>query len=156
MTTAILDHPHTEQTVRDESAIRALIDRMSTAHHDKSVADFAVAYNPGAAIFNLAPPLIHKGVDPAEKQAWFDTWDGPITIEQRDFQITVSGHTAFAYGYMRLTGNKIGVEKPISFWMRETLCLERKNDTWRIVHEHTSVPFYMDGTLRPAFDLQPE
>ena len=23
------------------------------------------------------------------------------------------------------------------------------------VHEHTSVPFYMDGSLRPAFDLEP-
>ena len=25
----------------------------------------------------------------------------------------------------------------------------------KIVHEHTSVPFYMDGTQRPAFDLKP-
>jgi hypothetical protein len=24
-----------------------------------------------------------------------------------------------------------------------------------VVHAHTSVPFYMDGSLRPAFDLQP-
>jgi PhnB protein len=40
--------------------------------------------------------------------------------------------------------------------MRETLVLERREDGWKIVHEHTSVPFYMDATLRPAFDLQPE
>jgi ketosteroid isomerase-like protein len=39
--------------------------------------------------------------------------------------------------------------------MRETLCLEREADSWRIVHEHTSVPFYMDGSMRPAFDLKP-
>jgi ketosteroid isomerase-like protein len=39
--------------------------------------------------------------------------------------------------------------------MRETLCLERQGGGWRIVHEHTSVPFYMDAALRPAFDLQP-
>jgi len=25
-----------------------------------------------------------------------------------------------------------------------------------VVHEHTSVPFYMDASLRPAFDLKPE
>jgi ketosteroid isomerase-like protein len=59
-----------------------------------------------------------------EKQAWMDTWDGPIDRESRDFTITVSGDLAVGHGYFRL-------------------------------HEHTSVPFYMDGSLRPAFDLEP-
>jgi ketosteroid isomerase-like protein len=54
-----------------------------------------------------------------------------------------------------LSGQKKGADHPISFWMRATMCFERINGTWRIVHEHTSVPFYMDGSLRPAFDLQP-
>ena len=39
--------------------------------------------------------------------------------------------------------------------MRQTLCLERHLSGWHIVHEHTSVPFYMDRSTRPAFDLQP-
>jgi ketosteroid isomerase-like protein len=39
--------------------------------------------------------------------------------------------------------------------MRETVCLLREDGQWKIVHEHTSVPFYMDGSLRPAFDLEP-
>ena len=52
-------------------------------------------------------------------------------------------------------GLKKGVDHPVSFWMRETLCLKRREEEWRIVHEHTSVPFYMDGSLRPAFDLKP-
>lgn len=155
MTSATLNETSTEQVSKDKTAIHALINRMAKAHHDKSVAALAAAYNSSAIIFNLAPPLMHHGIDPAEKQAWFDTWDGPITIEPRDFHITVSGDTAFAYGYMRLAGNKIGVDKPISFWMRETICLQRDQDTWRIVHEHGSVPFYMDETLRPAFDLLP-
>jgi PhnB protein len=43
----------------------------------------------------------------------------------------------------------------VNFWMRETLCLARRGSGWRIVHEHTSVPFYMDASLRPAFDLEP-
>jgi ketosteroid isomerase-like protein len=54
-----------------------------------------------------------------------------------------------------LSGTKKGPEGTISFWMRETLCFERIGGAWRIVHEHTSVPFYMDATLRPAFDLEP-
>jgi ketosteroid isomerase-like protein len=39
--------------------------------------------------------------------------------------------------------------------MRATVSLRRHQGGWQIVHEHTSVPFYMDGSLRPAFDLQP-
>ena len=46
-------------------------------------------------------------------------------------------------------------EKPLSFWMRDTICLNRVSGAWKIVHLHSSVPFYMDGSLRPAFDLQP-
>lgn len=67
----------------------------------------------------------------------------------------ISGDFAFAHGFLRMTGQKKGVDHPVSFWMRLTVCLERAAGSWRIVHEHTSAPFYMDGSLRPAFDLQP-
>ena len=66
-----------------------------------------------------------------------------------------AGDTAFAHGYMRMTGRKKGADHDVDFWMRETLCLARNGAGWRIVHEHTSVPFYMDGSSRPAFDLEP-
>jgi len=142
-------------TEQDTSAIFNVIEGMAKAHYNKDAQAIAASYVPDATIFNLAPPLVHQGVDLAEKQAWLDSWEGPVEIEPRDFQITVAGDTAFGYGYMRMAGKKKGVEHRISFWMRETVCLERGADGWRIVHEHTSVPFYMDDSLRPAFDLQP-
>jgi ketosteroid isomerase-like protein len=144
-----------EPTATDKSAIRAVIDSMQQARYDKNPRAIAAPYAPDAAIFNLVPPLVHHGIDIAETQAWLDTWNGPIQIESRDFEITVAGDIAFCYGYMRMTGNKKGVDQTVSFWMRETLCLERRGDSWRIVHEHTSVPFYMDGSMRPAYDLEP-
>lgn len=151
MATATLN----DQVMKDKVDILALIDGMTKARYDKNPQAIAKSYAPDAAIFNLAPPLVHRGIDIAETQAWLDTWDGPIEIEPRDFHINVAGDIAFCHGYMRMDGNKKGVDQRISFWMRETLCLERKGSTWQIVHEHTSVPFYMDGSLRPAFDLQP-
>jgi len=143
-------------TSHTETAILDLIQSAVKARYDKDPYAIASTYVPGAAIFNLAPPLVHHGIDIAETQAWLDTWNGPVVIEPRDFQITVAGDHAFCYGYMRMTGNKKGVEQTVSFWMRETLCLEHRGDDWRIVHEHTSIPFYMDGSMRPAADLQPE
>jgi ketosteroid isomerase-like protein len=143
------------QVANDKADILAVIDGMTKARYDKNPQAIAKPYASDAAIFNLAPPLVHRGIDIAETQAWLDTWDGPIEIEPRDFDIVVDGDIAFCHGYMRMDGNKKGVDQRVSFWMRETLCLLRKGEAWQIVHEHTSVPFYMDGSLRPAFDLQP-
>jgi len=103
----------------------------------------------------IAPPLVHRGVDLEEKQEWFDSWATPVDLEGRDFKVTVSGDFAFCNGYLNMRGTKKGADFGVDFWMRETLCLERQAGRWQIVHERTSVPFYMDGSQRPAFDLRP-
>jgi len=137
-----------------ENEILELIDAARKARYDKDADAIEALYAPGAALFSLAPPLLHEGLDVEATRDWLDSWDGPIVIDAKDFQVKVSGDDAFAYGFMKMTGKK-RVEGPISFWMRETLCLHRENGRWLIVHEHTSVPFYMDGSARGAFDLQP-
>jgi len=144
-----------DQVTKEKAEILAVIDGMKQARHDKNVHALAAPYTADAAIFSLAPPLVHRGIDVAETQAWLNTWEGPIEITPQDFEVHVSGDIAFCHGYMRMDGIKKGADQPISFWMRETLCLERKGGAWRVVHEHTSVPFYMDASLRPAFDLKP-
>jgi len=151
MSTATLQ----SQLTRDEADILALLETCHQAHHNKNGAAIAAAYAPDAAVFSLAPPLVHHGVDPKEKQAWLDSWATPVEIESRDFKLTVNGDFAFGHGFLRMSGTKKGAEGTVSFWMRSTVCLQRQESGWRIVHEHVSVPFYMDGSLRPAFDLRP-
>ncbi|MGB8477916.1 MAG: nuclear transport factor 2 family protein [Acidobacteriaceae bacterium] len=151
MSTAVLQ----DQVTKEKAEILAVIDGMKKARHDKNVHALAAPYRADAAIFSLAPPLVHRGIDMAEMEAWLDTWDGPIEITPQDFEVHVAGEIAYCHGYMRMDGLKKGADTPVSFWMRETLCLERDGGEWHIVHEHTSVPFYMDGSLRPAFDLKP-
>ena len=156
MTTATLNEKSQNAAVsKDESEIRALIERALRARRDKDATAIVAPYTQDAAVFNLAPPLSHHGVDRQETQDWLDTWETPIDLESRDFNVTVSGDFAFCYGFLRMRGTKKGAERAVDFWMRETLWLERAGSGWRIVHEHTSVPFYMDGSFRPAFDLQP-
>lgn len=157
MTTAMSREMETStQPVRDEQEIRALMESIHRAHHEKNAADITSAYAPDAAFFSLAPPLQHRGRDLRETQQWLDTWATPIEITAQNFSIRVSGDLAFAHGFLRMQGTKIGAEKAVDFWMRETLCFERTVGAWRIVHEHTSVPFYMDASTRPAFDLKPD
>jgi ketosteroid isomerase-like protein len=151
MTTA----PLKDQSSKDEAAIRALIDTVHKAHHSKNAAAIVAPYDPDAVVFTLAPPLSRRAVDfQGELKAWLDTWEGPVELETRDFSITVSADLAFCYGFYRLSGVKSGAG-PQSVWMRATVCLRRTGGAWRIVHEHTSVPFYMDGSYRAAVDLKP-
>jgi uncharacterized protein (TIGR02246 family) len=156
MSTATLQAPVSASASSDEAAILAVVETMRRAQREKNASEFAAQFTPDAIIYNLAPPLVHHGVDVAEKQAWLDSWSTPVDIDARNLQVTVSGDFALCHGYLRMRGTKKGAEGPVDFWMRETLCLERKGSGWQIVHEHTSVPFYMDATLRPAFDLKPE
>jgi ketosteroid isomerase-like protein len=145
-----------QQISKDEADIRALIESVHKAHHTKDAAVIAAPFDLDAAVFDLAPPLSHRGVDIEEKNAWLDTWEGPIELESRDLRIAVSGDIAFCYGFFRMSGMPKAAGRNVSFWMRATVCLRRSEGAWRIVHEHTSVPFYMDGSLRAAFDLEPK
>ncbi len=146
---------HPSQNTAEEAEILAVLENLIQANRQRNVALFAAQFSLDAAVFNLAPPLRHDGIDLKEKQEWYDSWSTPIDLETREFKVEVSGDLAVCHGFLKLTGTKKGKEGSVSFWMRETLSLKRTDGAWKIVHEHTSVPFYMDGSLRPAFDLQP-
>jgi ketosteroid isomerase-like protein len=151
MSTAAVKSPAS----KDEADLRAILETIDKAHHNKNAAAIVAPYAPDAVICDLAPPLAQRGMDLQAKQAWLDTWEGPVDRESSDFNIVVSGDFAFCHGFYRLSGSPKAAGRRISFWMRATVCMHRDAGTWRIVHEHESVPFYMDGSLRPAFDLQP-
>jgi ketosteroid isomerase-like protein len=138
-----------------EAEIRALIEAINKAHRNKDADAIVAPYTKDAVVCDLAPPLSHPGMDLQIKKVWLDTWEGPIDRKSYNFNIVVSDDFAFCHGFYWLSGTPKAAGRAISFWMRATLCLHHEGGAWRIVHEHTSVPFYMDGSLRPAFDLTP-
>ena len=111
------------------------------------------AYAPDAVIFDLAPPLGRRGMTRDSVAAWLSGWDGPIQIDARDVDLTVDGDLAFVSALNRMRGRIGGEEQDL--WYRTTMCLRRLSGRWRIVHDHASVPFYMDGSYRAAVDLKP-
>jgi ketosteroid isomerase-like protein len=44
---------------------------------------------------------------------------------------------------------------PTDLWFRLTLGLRSIGGRWKLLHEHESVPFYMDGSYKAAVDLRP-
>jgi PhnB protein len=106
--------------------------------------------------FDLAPPLQHGGRKTIRDnlQGWFATFSGPVGSELRDLKIETGGDLAFAHGFNRIHGKRTDGSET-SVWIRLTLCFRKIGGAWKVTHEHTSVPFYMDGSLQAAVDLTP-
>ena len=139
----------------DLAEINAILGDRSNALFCKSV-DLAVKHLADDLVsYDLAPPLEHIGTGKAALKAWFDTWDGPIGWALDDLRIAVGGDIAYARGLGHMTGTKTGGEK-IDLWVRCTTCFGRQGGAWKITHEHTSVPFLMDGSYKAAVDLKPQ
>jgi PhnB protein len=148
----------------DEQAIREIINDRSKALYAKN-ADKLFAHTATDTVsFDLAPPLQIAGDAARSKEgieAWFRTWKGPIGWETRDLTVAVSGDIAFTYGLSHITGTKVAGSETkehgpyIDIWIRSTNCFRKNGGEWKIVHSHSSVPFYMDGSYRAAIDLKP-
>lgn len=141
-------------TEKDREEILDLFTRLVKAHADKDADAVASLYAADAVIYDMAPPLGRRGIGRDRIAGWFDTWDGPVIIDARGVDLSIGGDLAYSTGLNRMRGEKQGEIHDL--WFRATMCLERSDDGWRIVHDHTSVPFYMDGSDRAAVDLKPE
>jgi len=142
---------------KDETAIRNIIADQAKALYAKN-ADLLFAHHAAEFFsYDLDPPLLHRDSAPGAKagtEAWFATWKGPIGWDARDVAVTVGGDVAFTTSLVHLTGTKTdGAEQ--SVWFRNTSGYRKENGEWKIVHSHSSVPFYMDGSVKAAVDLRP-
>jgi len=141
----------------DERQIRALLESRLAALRGKDASRFVAAFDSSILKFDLAPPLREKGssvLDPAGLQSWLNTWDGDLAVELAELSITVGGDVAFCHCLEHIEGTRADGENQ-NMWTRSTLGLKKIDDAWKITHEHNSAPFYMDGSDRPALDLQP-
>ena len=139
---------------RDEAQVRAAIDSWAMALRDKD-AEAVVAHHADEFVqFSLAPPLLSAAADAKGLNAWFATWRGGLGYEVHDLKLAVGGDVAFSHSLNRLSGTKTDGEE-IALWFRLTLGFRKLGAGWKMVHEHESVPFYMDGSYRAAVDLEP-
>jgi uncharacterized protein (TIGR02246 family) len=137
----------------DSAEIEALFQQLAKAHADHDADAIVEAYAPDAVIYDLAPPLGRRGMNRDSVTAWLAGWQGPIQIDARDVSLTVEGDLAFVSAFNRMRGRQGGEDKDM--WFRTTMCLRKTSGRWRIVCDHSSVPFYMDGSYRAAVDLKP-
>jgi len=137
----------------DRAEIEELFQKLARAHADHDADAIVEAYAPDAVIFDLAPPLGSRGMNRDNVAAWLAGWVGPIQIDARDVSLTVDGDLAFVSALNRMRGRQGGEDQDL--WYRRTMCLQKISGRAQIVCDHSSVPFYMDGSYRAAVDLKP-
>jgi ketosteroid isomerase-like protein len=140
-----------------EQEIRAFLDARLAGLAAKDAEAVVRGYAGDAVLFDLPPPLVQPLAelhDPARLQVWFDSWDGPIAVEQADVAVRTAGDLAVAFGLLHLWGKRTDGSEG-DFWFRSTLCLERRDGGWSIVHEHNSFPMLMDGSGKAATEQLP-
>jgi PhnB protein len=137
-----------------KAQIRSVIDSWAQAMRVKDAAGVVAHQTQDFVQFDLAPPLRVVCPGPKGLQAWFATWRGQIGYTIGDLDVTVGDDVAFCHGLIHLTGNRTdGSESDV--WFRNTLCLRKVGDAWKIAHGHESVPMHMDGSFKAAIDLKP-
>jgi ketosteroid isomerase-like protein len=114
-------------------------------------------YADEVVVYNLAPPLRQpdEARDTGPVEHWLSTFHGPMDMELRDLAITVGGDVAFCTTLSCLTATPQGEQESFTLWHRTTLGLQKINGTWKITHEHESVPFEMDGSMQASLNLEP-
>jgi ketosteroid isomerase-like protein len=140
-----------------EAGISKIIETRVNALRAKNADGIMSLYAQDNTMFILAPPLQYtKENSPGIKgvEDWFATFHGPLGYEIRDLKIALENQIGFSHNLCHLTGTKTTGEK-VDIWYRETLCFRQIDGQWKIVHQHESVPFYMDGSGKAAVDLKP-
>ena len=147
--------PSEATPTKDEAQIRELFETWRSALAAKDLDQMLVHYAPDVLFFDVTPPYQHKGAA-AYRGSWeacFPYLPARIGTEIRDLEITANGDLAFAHCLNRIMDLDTG--KPATCnWVRVTVCYQRIQGQWKVVHEHVSVPFD-PMTSKAAFINEP-
>ena len=148
--------PKTKPMLDNESQIRELIDELLSAESAKDVERSAAPYVKDVVSYDLIDPLQYKGVGTIKERLneWFSSFEGPLSIEFQNLEITAGDDVAFCNGLHHVNGTKKDGAKLEMYW-RTTLCFQKIEDQWTITHSHDSVPFDMK-TGKASMNLKPE
>ena len=139
-----------------QTEIRGVIGELEAAMRVGDANAVVALYAPDAVKYDLAPPLRHTGAEVHDAdglQSWFDGFGGSVGYEVSELAVTTGADVAFAHSLNKMYDPS--PEGRFELWFRATYCLVRTDGRWLLAHEHTSTPFYMDGSYRAALDLQP-
>ena len=128
-----------------KNQIIEFIEAWAKATEEKQFDQVIAYYSERALIFDVLPPLQYKSAASYEK-SW-DEWQPETKPGFRFYFTELAAHAsekiAFAHGILHCKG-ETSEGKKIDDTVRCTFCLEKHDDVWRIVHQHSSMPQKVD------------
>jgi ketosteroid isomerase-like protein len=125
-----------------EAQVRERLGELAQAVAAKDIDRLMSFYGPDIVSFDINPPLRYSGTE-RKRHAWQDVFSiyaaGPLSYDMRELKVLANGDLAFAHSLNHITG-VLANGHTAAMWVRWTVCLERVDDVWRVVHDHVSVP----------------
>lgn len=129
------------------AALTALVESRVAAVAAKDVETLVAQYAEDVTLFDALGPLRDTGQDVERNRlrAWFGGYRTSIDLRIRDLKVVADGDIGFAHYVFQVRGTMTdGTD--VDMAVRATLGFRRDDDGWKIVHEHSSVPFTPSGT----------
>jgi ketosteroid isomerase-like protein len=139
----------------EAAAIFQCIEGRVQAVRVKDVERLMSQFAPDVRTFGLAPPLESAGLTVLRRRVteWLGSFSTPIDYEIRDIELEVSGTLAYDHHLTHVAG-KDHSGHPIDLWFRETVGWRKVSGTWKVTHQHASVPFDSASGIA-CVDLRP-
>lgn len=149
------DTPAAGDGATSEQELRDLVAERVGAVERKDPTPLVARLADDLVMFDVLPPLVSRGAGPVrtKMQSWFDGYASGIGYEVRDLTVRADDRLGFCSFAYHVSGTLQRGDE-VDMWVRATLCCERIDGTWRIVHDHESVPFD-PATGRAMISLAP-
>lgn len=124
-----------------------LVEARVSAVAAKDVETLVAQYAEDVTLFDALGPLRDTGqdVERARLREWFGAYRSTIDLKIKDLEVIADGDVAFAHYLFQVRGTMTD-DTVVDMWVRSTVGFRRGEDGWKIVHEHSSVPFTPSGT----------
>lgn len=139
-----------------ERELRDLVAERVAAVHARDAATLAARPADDVITFDVLPPLNSQGSTAVAEhmREWFDGYAGDIGFDVHQLHVTTENDLGFCSFLYNVSGT-LKTGDVIDMWVRATLCCRRIDGTWRIVHDHESVPFD-PATGQAEISLRPQ
>ena len=139
-----------------ERELRDLVAERAAAVHNRDAATLAGRPADDVITFDVLRPLNSQGSAAVAEhmRQWFDGYDGDIGYDVHQLHVTAENDLGFCSFLYNVSGT-LKTGDVVDMWVRATLCCRRIDGTWRIVHDHESVPFD-PATGRGEISLRPQ
>lgn len=128
----------------EKQIILNLVNQWRLALDNRDLDALLENYHPDCVLFDLKPPHRLNGVAKIRK-AWEEClpyFPEKFTSKHRDLEVTVVGDMALLHGYHRFIAlSDLEKWKDVLHDIRVTVCYQKINGKWLVIHEHVSMPY---------------